>query len=182
MSSREPATGRPPTTDAPSRGWSWAEAGLPAALVALGVFTIIEAGTIVVPGSSNTVGPQAFPYAVGFLLVGTGAAVLVGISRGIHGRAEEGEDVDVTLGTDWITVAKLTGSFFALVVLVDRIGWLLASALFFAGAAWSLGARPWWRPIAIGLVLGLVTQVVFTYWLGVYLPPGPFEGVPFLDG
>lgn len=170
-----------PPSGAP-RGRPWAEGGFAVALVALGVFTVVEAAGIQVPGSASSMGPQVFPYAVGALLVGSGAAVLYALSKGRRGMAEEGEDVDVSVGTDWVTVAKLAGSFIALVVLVEPLGWPLAATLLFAGAAWSLGARPWWRPALIGLVITLVVQVLFTQMLGVYLPSGVLEGVPLLDG
>ncbi len=166
-----------PAPGAPVRGRPWAEAVFPLALVALGVFALVEATTIAVPGSAGAVGPRAFPYAVGALLVGTGIAVLVALARGHRGEAEGGEDVDTDLGTDWLRVALLAGSLLALVVLIEPLGWPLAAPVLFGGAAWSLGARPLWRPLLVGALLGVVTQVVFTQLLGVYLPAGPFEAV-----
>jgi putative tricarboxylic transport membrane protein len=177
------APGTPaPLVGRPARGRPWGEALFAVGLVALGVFTLVEASGIIVPGSANVMGPQAFPYAVGALLVGTGAAVLLAIVRGHRGQAEQGEDVDVSIGTDWVTVGKLIGSFVALIVLVEPLGWPLAATLLFTGAAWSLGAKPWWRPAVIGLVLSLVVQVTFTQLLGVYLPAGLLDGVPSLNG
>jgi putative tricarboxylic transport membrane protein len=159
-------------------GWSWAEAAFPAALVCLGVFALVDATTITVPGSTNVIGPRAFPYAVGALLVVTGIAVLIGLARGRHGTAEEGEDIDTELGTDWPRVAMLAASLLALVVLIEPVGWPIAATVLFGGAAWSLGARPLWRPLVVGAVLAVVTQVLFTQVLGVFLPAGPFEAVP----
>ncbi|MCZ2819325.1 tripartite tricarboxylate transporter TctB family protein [Modestobacter sp. VKM Ac-2977] len=167
-------------TGTPGRAWSWAEAAFPVGLLALGVFTLVDASTIVAPSSVNTVGPQAFPYAVGVLLVLTSLALFVDLARGRGGAAEEGEDVDPTATTDWPTVLKLTGSFAALVVLVEPLGWPIAATVLFAGAAWSLGARPWWRPVLIGAVLAFTTQVLFTQLLDLYLPAGPLERVSFL--
>lgn len=68
------------------------------------------------------------------------------------------------------------------ILLVERIGWPLAAAVLFLGVAWSLGARSPLRAAAIGLVLGLVVQVLFVTGLGVSLPAGLLRGVPFLDG
>lgn len=173
------APGTSPGAQRPARRWPLAETTFPVALVALGVFTVAEARDIVVPGSANTVGPQAFPYAVGALLVGTGVALFASLATGHRGAAEEGEDVDTSAGTDWATVAKLTGSFAALVVLVEPLGWPIAASLLFGGAAWSLGARTWWRPLLVGVLLAVVVQIVFTQLLGVFLPAGPLEGVSF---
>jgi putative tricarboxylic transport membrane protein len=147
--------------------------------VGLGVFTVVEATHITVPGSATVVGPRAFPYAIGALLVATGVAVLVSLARGHRGEAESGEDVDIHLGTDWVRVALLVGSVLALVVLIEPLGWPIAATVLFGGAAWSLGARPLWRPLLVGALIAVVTQIVFTQALGAYLPAGPFEGVAF---
>ena len=163
----------------PVRGWPWAEVPFPLALVALGLFTVIEATQITVPGSTNGIGPRAFPYAIGALLVATGVVVLVGLARGHRGEAETGEDVDVEAGTDWLRVAMLVGCLLALVVLIEPLGWPIAATVLFGGAAWTLGARPLWRPLLIGALIAVVTQIVFTQALGAYLPAGPFEGVSF---
>jgi putative tricarboxylic transport membrane protein len=169
--------GPPAAPEVPARRLPWAEIPFPLALVGLGVFAVIQATSITVPGSANVVGPRAFPYAIGLLLVGTGVAVLVGLARGHRGEAEGGEDVDTHLGTDWVRVALLAGSLVALIVLIEPLGWPIAATVLFGGAAWSLGARPLWRPLLVGAVVAVVTQIVFTQLLGVFLPAGPFEGV-----
>jgi putative tricarboxylic transport membrane protein len=170
-------------SDAPAAGrhrtWSWGEAAIPVAFLALGVFTLVETTTISVPGSTNVVGPRAFPYAVGVLLIAAAGMLAASLLTGHHGHAEEGEDVDTAAGTDWATVAKLVGSFAALVVLVEPLGWPIAATLLFAGTAWALGAR-FWRALVIGAVLNLLIQWLFTQVLGLFLPAGPLEGVPFL--
>ncbi len=155
----------------------FSELGFPVALLALGAFVVVDAGRIVAPSSSNTVGPKAFPYAVGVLLVATAVALLVSVARGGRGAAEDGEDVDTAAGTDWVTVAKLAGSFVALVVLVEPLGWPIAATLLFTGAAWALGARPVWRPALVGAVLGVGTYLLFVRFLGLFLPAGPLEVV-----
>lgn len=164
--------GRPPGT------WSWGEAAIPVGLFALGVFTLFETTSITVPGSANVVGPRAFPYAVGVLLIGAAVALAVGLARGRHGHAEEGEDVDADATTDWLTVVKLVGSFAALVLLVEPLGWPIAATVLFAGTAWALGARIW-RAALVGAVLSVLTHVLFVEVLGLFLPAGPLEGVPW---
>ncbi|MGI5505731.1 tripartite tricarboxylate transporter TctB family protein [Lentzea sp. CA-135723] len=149
-------------------------------VAAIGVFTLVDATTIAAR-DDNVVGPRAFPYAVGVLLVVTGIVAIVATARGKLGEAEEGEDVDENVRTDWITVGKLVAVLIAHLVLIDLVGWPVAAALLFFGAAWTLGAT-WWRALPIAIVLALVVQVVFAYGLGLSLPAGIFEGVPFLDG
>ena len=156
------------------------ELAFPLALLLLGVFVLVGAAGIAVPLSANVMGPKVYPVAIGVLLLVVGLWLTVTILRGERGSEEGGEDVDASVPTDWPTVGKLAGSFAALVVLVEPLGWPIAATLLFGGAAFSLGARPWWRPLLVGLVLALVIQVAFTQLLGLYLPAGPLEGVGFL--
>jgi putative tricarboxylic transport membrane protein len=149
-------------------------------VAAIGVFTLLDATTIAAR-ADNAVGPRAFPYAVGALLVATGVAAIIATSRGKLGHAEEGEDVDSDVRTDWVTVGKLVAVLIAHLVLIDLVGWPVAATVLFFGAAWTLGAV-WWRALPIAVVLALVVQVVFASGLGLSLPAGIFEGVPFLDG
>lgn len=150
-------------------------------IVALGVFTVLDARRITVPLSANVVGPRVFPYAVGAVLVLSGAAALVGALRGRTAEPEAGEDVDTQAPTDWLTVAKVAAAFAVHVAIVDVVGWALAGAVLFAGVAWALGAS-WWRALVLGVVLGFALEALFVTGLGVSLPAGPFGGVPFLDG
>jgi putative tricarboxylic transport membrane protein len=150
-------------------------------VVALGMFTIVDAHRITVPLSSNVVGPRVFPYAVGVALVVAGAAVLVSALRGRHADPEAGEDVDTDAPTDWVTLAKLVIGFALHIVLVDRIGWALAGALLFTVVAWALGGHPV-KAAGIGLVLGFAVQALFVSGLGVTLPAGLFDGVSLLRG
>lgn len=154
-----------------------AELGFPVALTGLGVFVLVDARRIVDPASSNTVGPRAFPYAVGVLLLVAAAALVVSLARGRRGAAEGGEDVDTGAGTDWLTVGKLAAAFVALVLLVEPLGWPVAATVLFGGTAWALGARPVWRPLLVGAVLGVLTYLLFVRLLGLFMPAGPLEGV-----
>ncbi|GAB7189942.1 tripartite tricarboxylate transporter TctB family protein [Kineococcus sp. NUM-3379] len=162
---------------APARPRRWPELLLPVAITALGVYTVVHAGTIAQTGTQNTVGPRVFPYAVGMLLIAAGVAVVAAVLTGRRGEVEDSEDVDASAGTDWVTVAELTGSFAALVVLVEPLGWPIAATLLFGGTAWSLGARPVWRPVVVGLVIAVGTHILFLQVLGLYLPAGPLSGV-----
>ena len=154
-----------------------------AVTIALGVFVVVDAGTIVVPGAAGTMGPRAFPYLVGGLLLGSGLLVLVGLLRGRFGEEDDGEDVDPDAPTDWKTVALLGCIFVAHVYTINIAGWPVAATLLFGGSAIVLGARPWWRAVLLGAVLALVIQILFGGVLGLSLPPGQFlEGVSLFRG
>lgn len=152
-----------------------------AGMVALGVWTFAQTTTIRIPGSVNALGPRAFPYATAGALVIAGLTVLRAVWRGDVGRPEDTEDLDVHAPTDWVTVAQVTASFLAHVVLVRPLGWGLAGAVLFAGTAWALGAR-WSRAVGVALVLGLAVHLAFVHLLNVYLPPGLLGGLGLFDG
>ena len=155
-----------------------------AVCAAVGLYVIIGAGAIrTPPGAANVLGPRMFPYLVGVLLLAASVAVIVGVIRGTRGDVEEGEDIDPDAATDWLTVLKLSIFFLSQVVLIELIGWPFSVAVLFAGAAWSLGAKPWWKGVLIGLALGLVTQLIFGLWLGLSLPAGPLlNWIPIFHG
>jgi putative tricarboxylic transport membrane protein len=150
-------------------------------IVALGLFTVVDAHRITVPLSSNVVGPRVCPYAVGAVLTLAGAAVLVATLRGSRAEPEAGEDVDVDAPTDWATLSKVVAGFALHIVLVDRLGWALAGAVLFTVVAWALGGHPV-KAAAVGVALGFTVQALFVSGLGVTLPAGLFEGVALLSG
>ncbi len=178
-----PPSDMPEPADAEPTRRKWGELVLALATTALGVYVLVAAGSITVPGSTNTLGPRAFPYLVGGMLVAAGVAIVVLVLSGRAGEEEGGEDIDPNVRTDWLTVVLLVVTLVVHVFAINVIGWPLAAAVLFAGAAVILGARPWWRAALVGLVLGLLIQVIFGGLLGLSLPAGPLlEGVPFLRG
>jgi putative tricarboxylic transport membrane protein len=156
-----------------SRGQRTGEFIFAGLALAMGVFVLVGAWSIRAPGAGSTVGPRLFPYLVGGILIAASAMVIVELVRGRFGQQDEGEDVDLSIGTDWITLAKLAGFVAAHIALIGVIGWPLAAALLFGGVAWSLGAKKWWMALLVGLIVAMVVQVVFGGLLGLSLPLGP---------
>ena len=156
-----------------------AELGLAALVAGVGVFLLVQTPTIRVPATSNAIGPRFFPYVVGGALVLVGAALAVGVSRRGSDAPEAGEDVDLSLPTDWLTLGTLVAAFVAHIVLLEPLGFVFTEALLFTAVAGVLGAgvRRLWVAGLAGLVLSAVVFVVFARGLGVTLPPGVLEGV-----
>ncbi|MCW4456899.1 tripartite tricarboxylate transporter TctB family protein [Microbacterium sp. MPKO10] len=151
--------------------------------VAIGILALVVASQIHVPPTANTVGPQVFPYIVGGVLSVVGLATLIAVFFGARGEAEDSEDADATMGTDWLTVAKLVVFFLAHAFLIEYIGWPFAAALLFFGAAWALGATSLWRAAVAGLAMGLVIELAFGVGLGLSLPAGPLlNWIPIFNG
>ena len=154
-----------------------------AVILSLGIVGFVAGAGIQTPSSASDIGPRAFPFAVSGFLVLIGVGLIFQLLRGKVGAPEEGEDVDPTVKTDWLTVAKLIGFIVVHILLIVPLGWPVAAAVLFFGAGWSLGAKPWWRNALIGVVLALVLQFVFAGLLGVSLPAGfLLEGVSIFNG
>ncbi|MEV7860610.1 tripartite tricarboxylate transporter TctB family protein [Streptomyces hirsutus] len=174
-----------PTTDlspAPAGRRSWlrdhSELGVCVMLLMLGVLVLTDALTMDVDiAQRGPVGPKTVPVVVGAGLLVVAALLAVDVVRGGRGQAETGEDVDLSEPADWRTVLLLTGVFLGSAVLIEPLGFPVAGALLFWGAAFALGSRRFDRDPLIAAVVSLVAYTVFNNLLGVPLPGGPLMGV-----
>lgn len=156
----------------PERGRNYGELALSVALLLIGVYLVIDARNIAIPGSSNTLGPRFFPYLVGAATIVVGAALAIRIARGDQGPEEEGEDIDPNAKTSWRAVGIIALAFLAQALLINVIGWPLAVTLMFGVVAWALGARGIIRPLLAGAVTSVIIWLIFVKALGVLLPGG----------
>jgi len=154
-----------------------AQYGLAAFLVVVGAYVVVDAVSLDDAFADQTVQPYAFPYVVGAVLVLLGVLLAVATARGNVADAEEGEDVDLSSGSDWRTVGLLAGVFVLNIVLIDFLGWAITGALLFAGAAYVLGSRTPVRDVAIGAALSVGTWYGFYVGLGIPIPAGILDGV-----
>lgn len=151
--------------------------------IGLGIVTIVGALGIGLSGSADTFGPRSFPMLVAILLIVSGVLVLVDLVRGRRGQADDGEDIDLSVKTDWLVVVKLAALFVIHTVLIPVTGWWIAAAVLFFGAAWALGAKKLVRAALIGLALGFILQLAFGVGLGLSLPSGPLlDWIPLFRG
>ena len=153
-----------------------AQYGVAALLAAVGAYTVYDATTLNV-GFGDPVGPRAFPYVIGIVLVGLAVLLALATARGDVPEAEAGEDVDLDAPADLRTVALLTGVFLAFAALIGPLGFPVSGALLFWGSAYALGSRHLDRDPLIAAGLSLLTYFVFDNLLGVPLPGGPLMGV-----
>lgn len=161
-----------PRRAATEPGRNYGELALSVLLLLLGVYLILGAGSIAVPGSPNTLGPRFFPYLVGAATVGVGGALAVRILRGDQGPPEGGEDIDPDAPTSWRAVGIIAVAFLAHALLINVVGWPLAVTAMFGAAAWALGARGIVRPLLAGGITSVIIWLIFVKALGVLLPGG----------
>ncbi|EHB53538.1 integral membrane protein [Mycolicibacterium rhodesiae JS60] len=125
----------------------------------------------------DPVGPKFFPTIIGAAALVLAVVLAVAIPRGSKGEADAGEDIDPEAPGDWRTVGLLIALFVAMILLVNWLGWVIMSALFFACAATILGSRHYVRNVVIGVVLALASFYAFYSGLGIPLPAGILDGV-----
>ena len=154
------------------------EFGVALFLGALGAVVIVSA--LLLPESliaRGPVGPAAVPVVVGCLLVVVAGFLFVDVLRGGRGEPEAGEDVELTGGSDWRTIAMLVAAFVANALLIEGLGWPFSGAILFWGAAFALGSRHYVRDAVIALALSFGSWYLFALGLGIVLPVGILRGI-----
>ena len=172
-------SGRQPMTPSPTeRRVDIGETLLALAAVAFGILIVWQTTLIRLTPAYSKVGPRAIPYIVGAGLVIVGVWLAY---EALTGRASvgttESEDADPALPTDWRTVGLLVLALLAYLLLIERAGFIIASATLFVAAAFAMGSRRLARDIAIGIVMATVLYLVFSRGLGLSLPTGVLKGI-----
>jgi putative tricarboxylic transport membrane protein len=124
------------------------------------------------------VGPRAVPLIVGVGLVLVGFWVAV---EAVTGKAtvptSESDDADPALPTDWRAVGLLAVALILYLLLMRPTGFVPASTILFAAAAFAMGSRRTLRDLILGLLFSLLLYLAFTAGLGLRLPLGFLEGL-----
>jgi putative tricarboxylic transport membrane protein len=148
------------------------------AAVVFGILIVWQATLIRLTPAYSKVGPRVIPYIVGggLALVGGWLAYEALTGRASTGTAES-EDADPTLPTDWRTVGLLALALLAYLVLIERAGFIIASATLFVMAAFAMGSRRVARDIVVGIVMATILYLAFNRGLGLSLPAGVLKGI-----
>lgn len=168
------------STPAPSTGRKvvdTAQYGMAAFLAVAGGYVVWNGTQLGGGMSADFLPPSTFAYVVGGVLLVLAVVLAVATARGDVAPAEEGEDVDLTHGTDTRTLLLLVVVLAVNVFLIETLGWAITGAILFTGASWVLGSRHWVRDIALGVALSVGTFYAFYVGLGVPLPAGILNGV-----
>ena len=154
-----------------------AQYGMAAFLVVVGGYVFYDTTGLAKGYDDQVVQPYTLPYICGAALVLLGVLLAIATARGDVPEAEEGEDIDLTTGTDLRTIGMLAVVLVANVLLIDFLGWAITGGLLFAGAAFALGSRAWVRDLAMGVALALASWYGFYLGLGIPIPGGVLDGV-----
>jgi putative tricarboxylic transport membrane protein len=154
-----------------------AQYGMAAFLALAGGYIVYNGTQLRGSASKDFLPPTTFAYVIGASLLLLSVLLAIATARGDVPESEEGEDVDLSGGSDVRTLGLLAAVLTVNVFLLEPLGWPVTGAILFTGAAWVLGSRHWVRDIAIGVALSVGTFYAFYVGLGVPLPAGILNGV-----
>jgi putative tricarboxylic transport membrane protein len=137
---------------------------------AIGVAVLWGSYFLPAGGGYAQVGPGVVPAIVGAVMIVLGIALVrEALTGGFRGVDEEAE---LKLPMDWPAFAWVTGGIFAYALLVERLGFIIASIALFVLVARSFSSKRWVLNGVVGLLLASGIFAIFNYGLGLTLPAG----------
>lgn len=147
---------------------SWPDTAAGVFIFAFGIFAAFGAAAI--PTSSwAVVGPSLFPWAVAGLILICGVFLVI---QGLLGGWQGEEEQEPLQKTQLLWVG---GGLVANLVLIDDVGFIIASTVMFAMIARGFGSRNWPRDLGIGFAVALIAYVGFDRLLGYKIGSGLIE-------
>ena len=118
-----------------------------------------------------------FPYVIGTGMIVLAVLLAVATARGDVAEGEAGEDIDLTVPPDWVTVGKLRRRPRAQRAVREppRLGGHRCPAL--RRLRMGPGSRTLLRDVIVGAVLSVSSWYFFYVGLDVPLPPGILDGI-----
>jgi putative tricarboxylic transport membrane protein len=117
----------------------------------------------------NGPGPAFLPFWLGLVM-----ALLATMLLASAARAREPGEPWLPRGEGLLRIAIVLGASVAYVALLEVLGMAIATALFLIVLVRWPDRRPWTTAITIGVAVAALNYVVFTRWLRVPMPIGPF--------
>jgi len=151
------------------------ELALSLGLLAIGVFVLVDTGTIPEGQSYAGVGPRFFPYLVGAGLAVCGA--LLAFRALVGGWRAMPPDEGVHDAPDWRAFALISAGILIQMAVIGWAGFIVAGVILFVLVARGFGSVRLVRDIVIAAVLVTAAYLVFTQLLSLSLPAG---WLPFL--
>jgi putative tricarboxylic transport membrane protein len=134
-------------------------------VLALGLFIAAQTTLLEVGPSQAAVGPRLFPFMIAIGLIAVGLSLLREAFFG-HIAHERGWELD------WRAVILVTAGLVAQMLLLESLGWIVATTLLFLATTFAFGSRQALLGIVYGLALSAFVFVSFNYGLGLDLPTG----------
>lgn len=133
----------------------------------LGIFVFV-ASTWISEAGVHRLSPRTFPYVVGLLLLACGA----GLALKSWTLREETRAIAWPDGSGVRAIAATLAFLAGYIGLMDWLGLPLATALYLAASMWYLNRAKWKLALAIALITGVTSYVLFIRLLGLSFPAG----------
>ena len=117
----------------------------------------------------NGPGPAFLPFWLGLVMALLATMLLIGAAR-----ARNPGEPWLPRGEGLRRIGFVLGATMVYAVLLNVLGMAIATALFLIVLVRWPDRRPWTTAIAVGIAVSALNWVVFTRWLRVPMPTGPF--------
>jgi putative tricarboxylic transport membrane protein len=146
-------------------------------LLLLGIYVLYDAVKMEVPEGMAIISPRLFPYFVGTFLIVVTAGLIFTVLRGNLAVPEGTEEGDPFVPADFKTMSLVVAGIAGHVILLEKLGYVVAAAVSFYLVAYAFGARRILKDISIAFAFALISYLAFTKGLNIRLPQGIFENL-----
>ena len=159
------------------RARSWGDLAAAAVAAALGVVLLVGALQINFAAGYDRIGPRFFPYAVGVGLIALGAALAgrVALTKTQRASPEMAASDDEPI--NWRPLGLVIVALVSTVLLLDRAGFVIASALQLWLVARAFGSKRTLRDATVAVLLPTIVYYAFSRGLGLSLPGGVLDRI-----
>ncbi len=140
-------------------------------VAAIGVFIAAETSRITVAPIYAKVGPGVIPYLV------AGGLILLGLLFAGSAARRPAAAAQPAEASDWRPLVIISVGLIAQLLLIERAGFIIASAALFFGVAYGFGSRSHLRDGIIAILLATAVYIGFTRGLNLPLPAGVLKGI-----
>jgi putative tricarboxylic transport membrane protein len=106
-----------------------------------------------------------------------GAWLALEAAQGKRAEPTSEEDADPNAPTNWVAFAWLTLGLVLEIVLMNPLGFVIASSVVFWCAAKAFQSNRPWRDLAAAVIVSVISYIAFTRGLGLTLPAGLLNGI-----
>lgn len=148
-----------------------------AAVIVLGAAVVLlEAVQIAADGGFGPQETGFFPLIVGIGLMGFGLAFFLRTTLWPD-RALQEKVAQEGAVTHWKTLWAVFAGLVIYAIVLEPVGYIVATSIFFVVIAWLAGSRKIVRDVTVAILFSAAVYFGFTELLGVRLPPGILEMV-----
>jgi putative tricarboxylic transport membrane protein len=145
-------------------------------VVGLGAVLALGLSDINLGAGYDRIGPRFFPYVVAIGLFFLGGWFLVSGLLHRHADGSQGGGTQAA-AANLFPVVYLAAALIANLLLLERAGFVIASAIQFWLVARAFGSRRVLRDAIVAVLLALTCFIAFSNGLGLSLPSGILEGI-----